>query len=689
MIHLSEKLPASVREAVLGVFESAPGARLTAGEISARSGMEGLGDAIQEMVALGYLCRTGKGRFTACGTMGLHRGRLRVRANGSGSVAAPAGRILVDSGRIGGAIDGDIVLVKLVRGGGRHLSLPEGSIVSVVERTRSGVSGVLRRAGDGWMLDPVDPSLPRGIRISSERMDGLREGKVVWGTLDPPGRKVTARLSGVLGEGLSPSVYMDAICRDHGFSDSFPSEVLAAVSGAALGRPSPEGRRDLRDLAVITVDPVDARDFDDAVSLSRTPGGWLLGVHIADVAAYVPRGGPVDREAAARGTSVYLPDRVIPMLPESLSNGACSLGPEEDKLARTVMLVYDRSGRRLSYEVFPSVIRSSARLCYEEALLGMRGAGSGHAAADGLLRDMAELSSLLDRGRESRGALDLGSYEFEVRFGPDGWPSEFVRSSDDESHRMIENFMVEANRAVAEMCGYGGWPVLYRVHGKPDRDSAVRLRTELEALGISLPRGRMPSSRDLSKLLEGARSTPAFPLAREAVLRSLKKAVYSAEDSGHFGLGLTNYMHFTSPIRRYPDLVVHQVLGRMEEDGRIPAGAGWDEDTAGMAEECSGTEQAAEDAERESLEMMALLYLSKRPGGEYQGVVSGVEDFGVFVRLADLPLDGLAPARLHYGRGSLLDSLRPGSRVTVEVHSVDPGLRQLTLRLRKAGNDAV
>jgi len=264
-----------------------------------------------------------------------------------------------------------------------------------------------------------------------------------------------------------------------------------------------------------------------------------------------------------------------------------------------------------------------------------------------------------------------------------------VRASDDESHRMIENFMVEANRAVAEMCGYGGWPVLYRVHGKPDRDSTVRLRTELEALGIPLPRGRMPSSRDLSRLLEGARATPAFPLAREAVLRSLRKAVYSPEDSGHFGLGLSNYMHFTSPIRRYPDLVVHQVLGRIEADGTVPSGGGWDGDMAGMAEECSGTEQAAEDAERESLEMMALLYLSRRPGGELQGVVSGVEDFGVFIRLADLPLDGLAPARLHYGRGSLLDSLRPGSRVTVEVHSVDPDLRQLTLRVRKVGNDAV
>lgn len=687
MIHLSEKLPAAIRDAVIGVFESAPGARLTAGEISARSGVDGIGDAIQEMVDQGFLCRTGKGRFTACGTMGLYRGRLRVRANGSGSVAVPAGRILIDSARIGGAIDGDIVLVKLVRGGGRHLSVPEGSIVSVVERTRSGVSGVLRRAGEGWMLDPVDPSLPRGIRVASERIDGLREGKVVWGVLDPPGKRVSARLSGVLGDSLTPSIYMDAICRDHGFSDAFPSGVLAAASGAALVRPSSEGRRDLRDLAVITVDPVDARDFDDAVSLSRTPGGWLLGVHIADVAAYVPRGGPVDLEAAARGTSVYLPDRVIPMLPEALSNGACSLGPGEDKLTRTVMLTYDHRGRRLSFEVFPSVIRSSARLSYEEALLGMRGQGSGHAAADGPLRDMAELSSLLDRWRETRGALDLGSYEFEVRFGADGWPSEFVRSTDDESHRMIENFMVEANRAVAEMCGYGGLPVLYRVHGKPDRDSSVRLRTELEALGIALPRGRMPSSRDLSGLLEAAKATPAFPLAREAVLRSLKKAVYSAEDSGHFGLGLSNYMHFTSPIRRYPDLLVHQALGRIEADGGVPSG--WDGDMAGMAENCSGTEQAAEDAERESLEMMALLYLSRRPGGVYQGVVSGVEDFGVFVRLADLPLDGLAPARLHYGRGSLLDSLRPGSQVTVEIHSVDPDLRQLTLRLRKAGNDAV
>jgi len=294
---------------------------------------------------------------------------------------------------------------------------------------------------------------------------------------------------------------------------------------------------------------------------------------------------------------------------------------------------------------------------------------------------MAELSSLLDRVRESRGALDLGSWEFEVLFGPDGWPEGFERSSDDESHRMIENFMVDANRAVAELCGHSSLPVLYRVHGEPDRDSAVRLRDDLENLGLSLPKGRVPGARDLSRILESARTSPAYPLAREAVLRSLKKAVYSPVDSGHFGLGLGNYMHFTSPIRRYPDLVVHQVLGHLEAAGSVPAGGVWDTDIRELAENCSGTEQASETAERECLEMMSLLYLSRRKGGEYPGVVSGVEDFGVFVRLTDLPVDGLAPARLHYGSGPYTDALSPGRPVVVEIHSVDPDLRQLTLRI--------
>lgn len=679
MIPLTEKR--ARLDDVLKVFADQPGARLTVGEISNRSGLSDLGDLMQEMVNLGYLCRVGKGRFAACATMGLHRGRLRVRANGSGSVSAAEGRIAVDRDKIGGAIDGDTVVVKMVRGGGRHLSVPEGSIVSVVERSRSGVSGILRRAGGGWLLDPVDPSLPRGIRARSERLEGLRQGKVVWGILDQPAGRLSVRLAGILGDSLTPSVYIDSICRDHGFSDSFPAGVLAESAGSALARPSAEGRRDLRSLRVLTIDPVDARDFDDAVSLERTPGGWLLGVHIADVAAYVPRGGEIDLEAAARGTSVYLPDRVIPMLPESLSNGACSLTPGEDKLTRTVFLRYDRNGRRLGYEVVPSIIRSTCRLNYEEALLGMKGSGSGHPGIDDLLGDMAELSSLLDRVRESRGALDLGSWEFEVLFGPDGWPEGFERSSDDESHRMIENFMVDANRAVAEMCGHSSLPVLYRVHGQPDRDSAVRLRDDLENLGLSLPKGRVPGARDLSRILESARTSPAYPLAREAVLRSLKKAVYSPVDSGHFGLGLENYMHFTSPIRRYPDLVVHQVLGYLEASGSVPAAGVWDTDIRELAENCSATEQASETAERESLEMMSLLYLSRRKGGEYPGVVSGVEDFGVFVRLTGLPVDGLAPARLHYGSGPYTDALSPGRPVTVEIHSVDPDLRQLTLRI--------
>lgn len=678
----------STRNRILSLFRSEPGARLTPGEIAHRLGDDDIGEAIQELVALGWLCRVGKGRFAACETMGLHRGRIRVRANGSGTVSTEGGRIFVSRERIGAAIDGDVVVVKMVRGGGRHISVPEGSVTSVVERRRSGVSGVLRRAGDGWMLDPVDPALPRGIRVRTERLEGLREGKVVWGMLDPPGNRLSVRLSGALGDSLTPSVYVDAICRDHGFSDTFPPDVLVEASRAALNLPSAAGRRDFRGLPVITIDPVDARDFDDAVSLSREADGWLLGVHIADVAAYVPRGSAVDIEAAARGTSVYLPDRVIPMLPESLSNGACSLAPGEDRLARSVMLRYDRNGRRLGYEIVPSIIRSAARLNYEEALLGMRGAGSGHSAADPLLADMAELSSLLDRERESRGALDLGSYEFEVRFGADGWPEEFTRASDDESHRMIENFMVEANRAVAGFCGASSLPVVYRVHGEPDRDSAQRLRADLEALGIRIPRGRITGSRDLSRILESARSSPAFTLAREAVLRSLKKAVYSESDSGHFGLGLSNYMHFTSPIRRYPDLVVHQVLSFLEATGAVLSGGPWDADVAGLAEDCSDTEQAAEDAERECMEMMALLYLYRRPGGEFKGIVSGVEDYSVFVRLADLPIDGLAPARLHNGSCIRLESLSLGESVTVEVHSVDPELRQLTLKVRRAGKDA-
>jgi ribonuclease R len=290
---------------------------------------------------------------------------------------------------------------------------------------------------------------------------------------------------------------------------------------------------------------------------------------------------------------------------------------------------------------------------------------------------MTRLSRLLDAARESRGALDFGSVEFRVHFDPAGEPSSFERVPDDESHRLIENFMIEANRAVAEHCGWLGLPVLYRIHGEPDREAMTRLRTELAELDLALPAKSIAPS-GLRRLLEATRESAAFPLVREAVLRSMKKAVYGVADSGHFGLALRSYLHFTSPIRRYPDLVVSRALQAAEAGGVAVLA-----DAASVAESCSESEQRAEDAERECIELLALIHLRSRIGEVFEGIVSASEDFGVFVRLLDIPVEGLVPGR-YLGAGGP-QGYRRGSGLKVEVMESDPGLRHLTLRPAGSG----
>jgi ribonuclease R len=661
-----------VRDRVLELFERQPASRFTLREIRSRLGNPGgAAEAVEGLVAEGILGITGRNRFALAEELGIAKGRIRMRPSGRGLVVTEGRRIEIAPRDVGAALDGDLVLVRRVEQTG--VSTFRGRILSVVERYRKGISGVCRRAGTGWVLDPLDPALPRGIPLEAGR--GAREGTVVWGELR--GREIALVLSETLGDSSSTGVLIGAIARDFGISGTYPEEARGEAASAASRPVSPAGREDLRGILCFTIDPVDARDFDDAVSISSDDSGFELGVHIADVAAYVEQGGSLDIEAYARSTSVYLPDRVIPMLPEELSNGSCSLRPGEDRLTRTVFIRFDSSGRRTGFRIAPSVIRSRSRLTYEEAFASMQGEPLACPGISEALASMTRLSRLLDRAREARGALDFGSMEFRVGFDSSGNPSSFDPVPDDESHRLIENFMIEANRAVAEHCGWLGLPVLYRVHGEPDREAMTRLRDDLAKLSLTLP-AKPVSPSDLRRLLESAKESPAFPLVREAVLRSMMKAVYGVGDTGHFGLALRNYLHFTSPIRRYPDLIVSRALQSVEA-GRQPFLA----DPAAAAESCSAAERRAESAERDCIELLALIYLQGRAGSIFKGVVSGAEDFGVFVRLLDVPAEGLMPVRYLGAGGS--QGYRPGSGVEVEVIDSDPALRHLTLRPAGSG----
>jgi len=632
--------------------------------------------ALEKLLMEGRIARTGKGAYALIETLGMTTGELISRTDGSARVRLPNGeQVNIEPRDTRGAWHGDRVMLRVLEPM-PDLKSYKGRVIEILERTQTRIAGVSRRAGEGWVLDPVDPRLPRGIPL--ETGDGtLEAGKIVTGELDFRSSRPKAVLGTTLGSPSSPGALIDSVCTDRSLPGPFMDEVLEEAEHAAVKPVNTADRLDVRDLFTITVDPVDARDFDDAVSVEELPdGGYRLGVHIADVAFFAPPGSMVDAEARARGTSVYLPDRVIPMIPEVLSNGACSLRPNEDRLTRSVFMVFDRSGKRTDFTVRPTIIRSRRRLTYEQALDLMKGDYQGDPELEELFRVILGLNGILDRRKGERGALDLGSVEFRTRFGGDGMPEGFDPVPDDMAHGMIENFMVEANRAVADYCLWLDLPVLFRIHGDPTPDSMDRLRGKLAAFEVSLGSKGVPDPLEYAAFLRRAKDLSQWPLIRQAALRALQKAVYSPSNLGHYGLALESYMHFTSPIRRYPDLVVHQALAQYEAAGV----ADGDRNMNLLAEVCSGLERRAAQSEWDSVELMALLYLSERRGSVFRGMVSDVKDFGVFVRLLDVPVEGFIPAPiLRRAAIRLAGGGAPGMLLSVAVIEADPLQRQLTL----------
>ncbi len=632
--------------------------------------------ALEKLLREGRIARSSKGAYALIETLGMTTGELISRTDGSARVRLPNGeQVNIEPRDTRGAWHGDRVMLRVLEPM-PDLKSYRGRVIEILERNQTKIAGVSRRAGEGWVLDPVDPRLPRGIPL--ETGDAVLEaGKIVTGELDFRSSRPRVILGATLGNPGSPGALIDSVCTDRSLPGPFMDEVLEEAEHAAVKPVNTGDRMDARDLFTITVDPVDARDFDDAVSVSELPdGGYRLGVHIADVAFFAPPGSMVDAEARARGTSVYLPDRVIPMIPEVLSNGACSLRPDEDRLTRSVFMDFDRSGKRTDFTVRPTIIRSRRRLTYEQALDLMKGDYHGDPELEELFRVILGLNGILNRRKDERGALDLGSVEFRTRFGGDGMPEGFDHVPDDMAHGMIENFMVEANRAVADYCLWLELPVLYRIHGDPTPDSMDRLRGKLSTFEVSLGSKGVPDPLEYAAFLRRAKDLSQWPLIRQAALRALQKAVYSPSNLGHYGLALESYMHFTSPIRRYPDLIVHQSLAQYETAGV----ADGDRNMNLLAEVCSGLERRAAQSEWDSVELMALLYLSERRGSVFRGMVSDVKDFGVFVRLLDVPVEGFIPAPiLRRAAIRLAGGGAPGMLLSVAVIEADPLQRQLTL----------
>jgi ribonuclease R len=586
-------------------------------------------------------------------------GTLSVHRDGYGFVTPVTGGedIFIPARYLRENLHGD--RVEIILQGESPRGKREGRIVRTTERGVARVTGLFSWSRRGGMVKPDDERLP-SILIPASSSGSARDGEVVVAQLlsypedhKPPFGKIIE----VLGSPDDPEVEVMTIIRKFDLPYEFPEGVLKYAKGVPenITDADLQGRKDLRSNLTVTIDGETARDFDDAVSIRKEGKTFRLWVSIADVAYYVSPGSPIDREAYLRGTSVYFPDRCIPMLPEELSNGICSLNPNVDRLTMTAEMLFDADGGMLDSSFYPSVIRSSARLTYTiVSRIIEHDDSETKAAYMGLVGDlelMKELSAALVVMRSNRGSIDFDLPEADIVIGTGGITESIIRSERNLAHKLIESFMLAANEAVATHLTELDIPTLYRIHELPDPDKLVALSDFLRPLGYDLSSGESSvKSGDIRRLLAEASGKPEERLVNRMLLRSMKQARYSAENFGHFGLAAPFYTHFTSPIRRYPDLVVHRLLKWLLQQKIEAAGRGKLKGTpfpgfpallAEIGEHTSKRERVAMEAERDIVELKKVQFMVGKIGEEFDGFVSGVSGFGFFVELDELFVEGL------------------------------------------------
>jgi ribonuclease R len=579
-------------------------------------------------------------------------GTFRANPRGFGFVtpleSSSQGDLFIPPGATAEAMTGDIVAVRVVKEGRRTGQLRcSGRVVEILERAQNKVVGTLVKRPDGWMLEPDGKGFIEPIGVDDVTAKNAREkDKVVVEILSWPTEKYLARgvILEVLGRAGQYASEIKSIVHQYHLPSEFDTECIEqAREDAAKFNPEHIGEReDVTDKVIITIDPPDAKDFDDAISLERdTEGNWKLGVHIADVSFFVTADSPLDVEAKNRGNSVYLPGETIPMLPEILSNGICSLQPGQKRFCKSVYLTYDKEGNVLGRRFANSVINSAQRLTYEEADKSLKGHNKGiKPEVVKLLEDMETLSRAIEKRRDKNGMIHLELPETELEFDKSGRVVDAHPAEMSYPHTIIEMFMVEANEAVATLLDRYNIPFMRRIHPEPDALGMKSLSQLVRAFGVSVP--RVPDRAAIQELLAAVKGTDCEFAVNLAVLRSLEKAQYSPLHIGHFALASTHYCHFTSPIRRYADLLVHRVLeyyleNRLDLAKHTAAGL----DLTEIGKHITFTEQRAEDAENELKTVLILQMLSKRIGDELDCVVTGLTNFGVFVQSRRFGIEGL------------------------------------------------
>ena len=610
-----------------------------------RSERDAFGARLGAMERDGQVMRNRRGAVCLVEKLALIKGRVQAHPDGFGFLVRDdkAADMFVPPGEMQKVLHGDRVVVR--EAGVDRRGRPEAKIVEILERGNTTVVGRLHRERGVVFVVPEDKRLAQDFVVPPGDDLKAKAGQVVVAQIvQQPSRHVQpiARVTEVLGNYADPGMEIEIALRKHELPHVFPREVEAASRhfGAVPTDADMRGREDVRNLPLVTIDGETAKDFDDAVWCARDGRGWRLVVAIADVSHYVPHGGPLDREALARGNSVYFPRRVIPMLPEVLSNGLCSLNPQVDRLCMVCDMAIDSSGDIVKYRFYPAVMRSHARLTYNlvwDALQHPRGeAAKKHAALVPHLEELYRLYKVLAKARLKRGAIDFETVETEMIFDAHGKIERIVPVKRNDAHRIIEECMLAANVSASDFLARHSHPALYRVHEGPTPEKLEALREFLKGFGLSLSGGDDPHARDYAKLLDKVRDRPDAQLLQTVMLRSLKQAVYSPENVGHFGLAYEAYTHFTSPIRRYPDLLVHRAIKSVLARQAYRPGK-WDE----LGLHCSMTERRADEATRDVVSWLKCYYMQDHVGESFSGTVSGVAAFGVFVALDDIYIEGL------------------------------------------------
>ncbi|WEG14897.1 ribonuclease R [Pullulanibacillus sp. KACC 23026] len=610
---------------------------------------------MNEMEEKGLVVRTRSNRYGLPEKMNLIRGRVQGHAKGFAFIIPDdpeAGKdVYVASGDLNGAMNGDTVLVRLLtesRG-----DRPEGVIVRIVERGTTRVVGTFTSSEHYGFVIPDDKRVPNDIFISKENMNGAAEGHkvVVELTKYPEGRKnAEGIVVQILGHKNDPGVDILSIIHKHGIPTEFPQEVVDQATHVpdTISEEDLVGRRDLRDWTIVTIDGEDAKDLDDAVNVIKLDNGnYQLGVHIADVSHYIKEGSPIDEEAFERGNSVYLVDRVIPMIPHRLSNGICSLNPQVDRLTISCLMEITPQGKVVEHEIFPSVIKTTERMTYTNVRKIL------NREDDEVLERykelipffdlMGELANILTEKRRERGAIDFDFTEAKILVDESGHPTDVVIRERSVAERLIEEFMLAANETVAEHFHWMDVPFIYRIHEDPDPGKLEKFFKFAVNFGYVV-KGSPDSihPRTLQSLLEEVKGQPEEAVISTVMLRSMQQAKYHPDSVGHFGLAAEFYTHFTSPIRRYPDLIVHRLirtyLFEKKTDGKTQQH--WDSLLTEIAKHTSDMERRAVDAERETDDLKKAEFMLDKVGEEFEGVISGVTNFGLFVELPNT-IEGL------------------------------------------------